>query len=115
MQFRAVGKFLRYSPYKLRPLADVIRGKRVAYALDWLSTCALMRAEPIKKVLASAAANAKHASGHETKELIIKDIRIDEGPRHRYFRPGAMGRSNPYMKRLSHVQVIVEPVTAKGA
>ena len=40
--------------------------------------------------------------------LVIKDIRVDQGPMFRYFKPGAMGRANIYRKRLSHMSVIVE-------
>ena len=47
------------------------------------------------------------------RDLVIKDIRVDQGPMFRYFKPGAMGRANIYRKRLSHMSVIVEQVTDK--
>jgi large subunit ribosomal protein L22 len=110
MKFVAKAKFLRFSPYKLRPLADVIRGKNVRFALNWLSTCAVQKAEPIYKVLASAAANAKQLGNFEADQLTISEIRVDQGPINRYFKPSAMGRSNIQRKRSCHMNIIVEPV-----
>ncbi len=115
MQFGAKAKFLRFSPYKLRPLVDVVRGKNVRYALDWLSTAALKKALPIKKLIESAAANAKQHKDIETQGLIIRDIRVDEGPVYKYFKAGAMGRSSIQRRRLSHMSVIVESIDKKEA
>ena len=111
MQFVAKARYIRISHFKIRPLADVVRGKSVAYALNWLNTCALKKAVPMKKMIESAVANAKQAENLTAKDLIIKEIRIDQGPMFRYFKPGAMGRANIYRKRLSHMSVIVEPLT----
>lgn len=110
MQIIAKARYISYSPYKLRPLADVIRGKNVKYAMNWLATCATKRATPVEKVLKSAAANAKNLKSLEPAELFIKEIQVDEGPMFRYFKPGAMGRSNIYRKRFSHMKVILEPI-----
>jgi len=110
MQFVAKARYIRFSPFKLRPLVDVIRGKDVKYALNWLATYPVKRVLPIKKVLESAVANAKNAQNIEAAALFIKDIRVDQGPMFRYFKPGAMGRSNPYRRRLSHMSVILEPL-----
>jgi large subunit ribosomal protein L22 len=115
MQFVAKARYLRYSPYKLRPLADVVRGKNVAMALDWLSTHAVQRTVPVKKALESAAANAKNIHNLNTVDLIVKDIRVDQGPIYRYFKPGAMGRSNIYRKRFSHISIVLEPMHRKDA
>jgi len=108
MQFGARSRYLRYSPYKLRPLADVLRGKNVQYALNWLSTCPLRKVKPIKKLIESAVANAKDLQNLEADVLKIKKICVDQGPSYRYFKPGAMGRANPQRKRLSHISVILE-------
>ena len=109
MQFVAKTRFIRISPYKLRPLADVIRGKKAGYALNWLSSCALKRAMPIKKAVESAIANAKSLQNVGIESLTISEIRIDEGPSFRYFKPGAMGRSNVHKRRLSHISVVLKP------
>src|SRR5690349_9568408 len=87
----ATARYIRYSPYKLRPIVDVIRGKPVSYALYWLATYPVKRALPIEKIIKSAAANAQSARGIDMKDLIVKEIRVDQGPMHKYFKPGAMG------------------------
>lgn len=108
MQFTAKAKYVRISPYKLRPYVDVIRGKNVKYALDWLGTIPVRRTVSIIKVLESAAANAKSLNNFEKVTLVIKDIRVDQGPIFKYFKPGAMGRANIQRKRLSHISIVLE-------
>lgn len=110
MSFKAKARFVRYSPFKLRPLADVVRGKSVHDALGILTTCALKKASPIKKVIESAAANAKSLQDIALADLTIAEIRVDHGPMFRYYKPGAMGRSNVYRKRSSHVSVVLKPM-----
>ena len=109
MQFTAKTRYTNFSPYKLRPLVDVVRGKPVSYALHWLATAAMKRATPIKKMIESAAANAKQLQNIERENLVIKEIRVDNGPSLRYFKPGAMGRANVQRRRFSHISVILEP------
>jgi large subunit ribosomal protein L22 len=113
MQFSAKAKFVRYSPYKLRPLADVIRGKNAEYALHVLQTFKSRRSVPLYKVLASAIANAKDRNDLAAGMLVIKDLRVDEGPIFRYFKPGAMGRANIQRKRMSHLSVTLEHMNDK--
>ncbi len=109
MQFTAKSRYINFSPYKLRPLVDVVRGKDAEYALNWLSTVSVKRIEPIKKMLESAVANAKHASADlGASDLTIKDIRVDQGPILKYFKPGAMGRANIQRRRFCHLSVILE-------
>lgn len=113
MQFSAKNRFIGISPFKLRPVADVVRGKNVEQAIKWLSTVAVKRVVPIKKMIESAAANAKDLHNISMSDLKIVDIRVDHGPKFTYYKPGAMGRSNPQNKRLSHASVILEPCTKK--
>jgi len=109
MNFTAKVKYLRYSPYKLRPIVDVLRGKNVDYAINWLTTYKTQRALPVQKIIESAAANAKfQQSDLELRDLFIKEILVDQGPMYKYFKPGAMGRANPYKKRSSHISVVLE-------
>lgn len=108
MQFVAKAKNVRFSPFKLRPLADVIRGKQVEQAIRWLATYPVKRTVPIKKVIESAKANAKNNANVSSDSLIVKEIRIDHGRSYRYFKPGAQGRSNVYKRRLSHISVVLE-------
>jgi large subunit ribosomal protein L22 len=111
--FKALGKYVRYSPYKLRPVADVVRGKPVTYALNWLTTYKTQRVEAIKKVLESAVANAKDRENIEPSLLVVKDIRIDQGPIRKYFKPGAQGRAKPQRKRMCHISVTVQTINDK--
>lgn len=111
MQFVAKARFIRYSPYKLRPLADVIRGKNAQYALDWLSVNETRRTVSLKKVLQSAIANAKDLEDARSTELVVKEIRVDQGPIIKYFKPGAMGRANVQRKRFSHISITLEELT----
>ena len=118
MQFKeknyvAKAKFVHYSPYKLRPIVDVIRGKNARYALSWLATYPTQRAKPIEKVLKSAVANAKNRGNVDTANLIIQDFRVDQGPIFRYFKPGAMGRPTVMRKRFSHITCVVLENTAR--
>ncbi len=108
MNFLAKARYIRISPYKIRPLADVIRGKSAEFALSWLNTYAVKKAVPLYKLIESAVANAKHNGNVAADSLYVKEIRIDQGPIVRYFKPGAMGRANPQRKRLSHMSVILE-------
>lgn len=113
MQFVAKARYVHYSPYKLRMIVDVIRGKNVVYALNWLNACKMQRVVPIKKVVASAVANASHLKNVSASDLFIKEIKVDEGPSQKYFKPGAMGRTSVYKRRSSHMSVILETVAGK--
>lgn len=109
MQFVARSRFLRYSPFKLRPIADFVRGKNAQYVLSWLQANENQRTIPLKKAIASAVANAKNLRDMAPHDLTIKELRVDQGPMFRYFKAGAMGRAVILRKRFSHISVILEP------
>lgn len=115
MQFVAKSRFVRYSPYKLRPFADLVRGKNVRGALDWLKAHENKRVTPLRKTIASAAANAKNLKNLSAEEGYIKELRIDQGPIFKYYKPGAMGRAVILRKRFSHISVVLEFDERKGA
>lgn len=108
MQFVAKAKYISYSPYKLRPLVNMIRGKGADHAIGWLLTYGTQRSGPIKKLIESAIANAKNLQNLDAGSLLIKEIRVDQGPIYKYFRPGAQGRAMPQRKRLCHISVTLE-------
>jgi large subunit ribosomal protein L22 len=114
MQFNAKALYIPYSPYKLRPLANVVRGKPVLYALGWLQTYKSKRTKALKKAVESAVANAKNLKNVDPQDLSIKEIKVDQGPIHRYFKPGAMGRAMIQRKRLCHISVTVETRNEKS-
>lgn len=105
MHFSAKALYIKFSPFKLRPIVDVIRGKNAQEAINWLTTYRVRRVEPIKKLLDSAVANALFLKNIAPGDLIIKDIRIDHGPTYKYFKPGAQGRANIQKKRSSHMKI----------
>lgn len=111
MKFVAKANRIPISPYKLRPLVDVIRGKDVVHALSWLSTYQMQRVMPIRKMIESAVANANNLQGVQPDELKIKEIKVDQGKIHRYFKPGAMGRAAAQRRRFSHMSVVLEQIT----
>jgi large subunit ribosomal protein L22 len=111
MNFTASAKYIKRSPYKLRLIVDVIRGKNAAYALNWLQVYGLKKSLPIKKLLDSAIANAKFKQDDiNPQDLIIEEIKVDQGPAYKYFKPSAMGRSAVLRKRLSHMMVVLKQI-----
>lgn len=108
MQFKAKSKNIPFSPFKIRPLVDVVRGKSATFALQWLATQPLQRVRPIKKVIESAVANANNLQGVDRSDLLIKEIMVDQGRTFRYYKPGSMGKAAPQRRRFSHVSVVLE-------
>jgi len=111
MNFKASAKYIKRSPYKLRPIVDVIRGKNVGYALGWLKAYGVAKSLPIKKLLDSAVANARYQNEDiMPKDLMIEEIRVDQGAAYKYFKPSAMGRSLIARKRLSHITLVLKRI-----
>ena len=111
MDFKASANYIKRSPYKLRPIVDVIRGKNVLFALGWLKIYGLKKSLPVKKLLESAIANAQsQQEGITPKDLKIQTICVDHGPTYKYFKPSAMGRSMELRKRLSHITIVLKHI-----
>ena len=107
MESRAVAKFVRISPRKVRLIMDQIRGKNVGEALNYLSFAPQKGAALVKKVLNSAIANAEQRSDTDVDKLYIDKIYADDGPTLKRFRPRAMGRATSIRKRSSHLTIIL--------
>lgn len=99
--------FLRTSPRKLRLIVDLIRGKKVARAIDNLSVLNKQAAKYLLKLLRSAIANAKHNHQLSEEKLFIKTMMVDGGPVLKRFMPKAHGRATPVRERTSHVTLIL--------
>lgn len=99
---KAFLKNYRQSPRKVRLVAGLIRGKSVARAKTLLAFADQKSAPAILKLLNSAVVNAQTA-GKDAKDLIIKEIMVDEGIVMKRFMPMARGRANPYKKRSSRI------------
>jgi len=97
-------KHYRQSPRKVRLVTDAVKGKSVADASAVLSFMPKRAAEPIQKLIASAAANAV-VSGANAEHLIVKNIEVNKGLVMRRFMPRAQGSAKPINKRTSHVLV----------
>ncbi|MEX0843057.1 MAG: 50S ribosomal protein L22 [Gemmatimonadota bacterium] len=113
MKAKAVARFIRMSPRKVRLVIDQIRGRSVndAYALLQFSKKAA--AEPVEKTLRSAVANAQYRGEDagelvDVDELVIREAFVDEGPTLRRWKAAAMGRAAPLRKRMSHITVVVD-------
>ena len=106
---RATSKYVRVSPRKARLIADQVRGKHIDDARSLLQFSPRSAADDIAKVIESAAANAE--ANHELigDEMIVSEIRVDEGPTLKRFRPRAMGRATPIHKRTCHISVALTP------
>lgn len=108
-QVRATAKFVRVSPRKARLVADLVRGKSVQQAREILAFATRDAAVPVRKVLESAAANADHNHGMRSDELVLAHVTVDPGPTIKRFRPRAMGRATPILKRTSHITIGLAP------
>lgn len=107
---RAVAKYIRISPRKVRQVADLIRGKTVEDALNKLHFVTNRSTVPVEKVLRSAVANALNmdeSSKLNPEDLLVKEIQVNEGPTMRRYNPGPMGRATLIRKRSCHISVVV--------
>jgi len=103
---KAVAKYIRVSPRKMRMAVDLIRGKEVEEAINMLKFCSMSAAKDVAKVVNSAKSNAETNVGIEGS-LYISEAYVDEGPTLKRFRPRAMGRASRINKRTSHITVVV--------
>jgi large subunit ribosomal protein L22 len=105
---KSVTRNIPYSPYKLRPIVDIIRNKNIDYALKWLHIYRNRRTVIVKKALESALANARNKQiDSNEKEIFINEIKVDQGLIRRYFKPGAQGRVVFQRRRHCHLSIII--------
>lgn len=106
-RFRATHRHARITPRKARPVADLVRGKYVNSALEELGFCHRRASPMIRKVIRSAVANAGQDLDVDVNRLFVADIRVDDGPTLKRWRPRAQGRVYPILKRSSHISVVL--------
>jgi len=104
---KAFLKNYHQSPRKTRLVADLIKGKPVTRALAELDLTIKKSSAPLKKLILSAVANAKHNSQAREEDLYIKNITVDKGNVIKRSQPRARGRAFPIRHRLSHVEVVL--------
>jgi ribosomal protein L22 len=106
---RAKASYVRVAPRKARLVADQVRGLPIEDARTLLRFSPRSAARDLIKLIDSAAANAENNHDLIADELRIADIRVDEGPTLRRYRPRALGRATRINKRTSHIQVALIP------
>ncbi|BAZ03987.1 50S ribosomal protein L22 [Calothrix sp. NIES-3974] len=106
-EVKAVAKFVRMSPYKVRRVLDQIRGRSYREALIILEFMPYRACDPVLKLLRSAAANAEHNAGLDRASLKITQAYADGGPSLRRFQPRAQGRAYQIRKPTCHITLAV--------
>jgi large subunit ribosomal protein L22 len=104
---KAVARFVRVAPRKVRQVIDLIRGKRVADAQTVLKFTPRFAAEIVEKVLNSAVANAEHNYQMKREKLVVTEAFVDQGPTMKRMMPRAQGRGAMIHKRTSHITIVV--------
>lgn len=104
---RAHVKSVSISAQKVRLVCDLVRGRNLLEAMDILKFTPTQAAQPVAKLLASAMANAEENFGVSRDDLYIYRIYADEAPTRRWRRFGARGRFKPWLRRSSHITVIL--------
>ena len=106
MESKAVTKYIRRSPKKIRGIANEIRGMVVSDAIAHLEHMPNMGALNLKKTILSASANAVVKNPDlNTDQLYIKELLVDQGPSFKRIKPRARGRADRIVKRTSHISV----------
>jgi len=108
MSYTATYRFARISARKVRPLADLIRGKQADEALNLLRFQPQRGARMLEKVLRSALGNAEDRRAPGVASLVVVDARVDGGPMFKRMRPRARGMAFMIKRRMSHIRVTVD-------
>jgi len=112
MEVRAVAKYMRVSPQKVRMLVDAVKGKPVETGLTSLKFMPQKSARIVEKVLRSAVANADQNPDIDVDSLVIRNITVDGGPMLKRWRPRARGRATRILKRTAHITVTLAEESA---
>lgn len=113
MQYRAIQKYADTSARKIRPFADLIRGRNIDEALELLRFYPNRGARLLEKVVRSALGNADDHECPNLDELIVTEARIDDGPMFKRIQPRARGTAFMIKRRLSHIVVtLTDPYAA---
>jgi large subunit ribosomal protein L22 len=114
-EVKAIARYIRMSPRKIRLVADLVRKHSVADALEQLKYSPKNAALPLTKLINSAIANAAHNYSLKKEDLFIKSLTIDAGPVYKRMEPRAQGRGFLVRKRTSHINLILEAKAHKKA
>ena len=106
-EVKAVLKFVRISPQKVRKLVDAVKGKPAEAAIDMLKFMPQKGAAIVEKVVRSAVANAEQNHNLDMDTLVVKNVIADQGPTLKRFRARARGRGTRILKRTAHITVVL--------
>ncbi len=112
MEVKAVTKYLRISPQKIRMVIGAVKGQPVEAGLDRLKFMPQKAARLIEKTMRSAVANAEQRPDMDIDRLVIKNVTADPGPTLKRFRARARGRGTQILKRTAHITVILAEESA---
>lgn len=104
---KAVARYVRIAPRKVRLVVDLIRGKEVGEAIAILRHTPKSSSPVLEKLLNSAIANAENNYQMNVNNLVISEAYVDEGPTLKRFRPRAQGRAARINKRTSHITIVL--------
>ncbi|WP_339735472.1 50S ribosomal protein L22 [uncultured Gimesia sp.] len=107
-QVRAMHRFARISATKVRPFADLVRGKTASEGLDSLKYIPNRGARFLEKVIKSAMANAEDRGARNVEGLKIAEARVDGGPMFKRIQPRARGMAYTIRRRMSHIHVSID-------
>lgn len=113
MEYNAIAKNVKVSPRKVRLVADSIRDLSIASALTSLMVSKKRGSVSLKKVIESAIANAVNNKSAKKDDLKIKTINITEGIMYKRYHFAGRGRTRPYTKRTSHINIVLEDNTVR--
>lgn len=112
MEFRAQARFMRVSPQKARLVLNLIKGRKVEDALNTLAFTKKRVANTVEKLLRSAVENANYLSAEkgidvDVDNLYVRNAVANDGPRMKRIRPAPMGRAYRYVRRISHIELVL--------
>jgi large subunit ribosomal protein L22 len=108
MEARAIAKYIKMSPIKLKPVTDLVRGKDLSEALTILKFTPGKGSEILEKVVQSAAANAENNFDLNPDDLYVAEVYANQGPTMKRWRAADRGRAARILKRSSHVSVVLK-------
>jgi large subunit ribosomal protein L22 len=114
--YRAQTKYIIASPYKIRPVAELIRRKPYPEAMNLLENMPHRGARIMRKTVKSAASNALNKNKQLAEDMLyVREILIDEGPRMKRVWCRGRGRADMLLKRMSHITVVIDEVRTAGS
>ncbi len=108
MEVKAIAKTVRIAPRKVRLVVDLIRGKKVADAVNILRLTPRGASPVVEKVIKSAVANAVNNNKMDQGSLYIKEAYVNEGVTMKRYLPRAKGSANEILKRTSHITIVLD-------